>query len=88
MSFKHMQVRFMEPQEWWQQGYDRPPTGMYAIVNTSDKYTHPRYCPVPAPRIVSDPFFNSDDAQRVLASWIDDWEFEDHALSIERGDDE
>lgn len=88
MSYSHMQVRYLEPQEWWKQGFDRPAQGAYAIVNTSDKYSHPRHCPLPVPRIVSDPFVNSEDAQRVLASWIEDWEFEDHALAVERGDEE
>lgn len=89
MSYDHIQVRFLEPREWWAQGFDRPAEGAYAVVNTSDRYQHPRYAPRPVPRIISDaPIASYEAAQALRDRWVDDWEFETYALDVERGDDD
>lgn len=85
-NYDHIRVEFLEPHRWWQQGYDRPARGQYAVVNTSDKYTHPRYSPVPQSRVIEGPFTEFAHADAYRERIVDDAEFEDYALEVECSD--
>lgn len=88
MSYHHIRVKFLEPQQWWRQGWDRPAEGQYAIVNTSDKYVHPRHCPLPADRIIEGPFVQYEHAEAVRARMVEEWEDQDYMDEVELGEQE
>lgn len=44
-------VELLTPQEWWQQGIDRPAQSMYAVISRTETYSHPRHCPNAVPLI-------------------------------------